>query len=210
MKDPIKELAMDLRSWRPIETLPMFMAKWIAWGALISAVSFVILPVRADFQEVITDFRYNLENVLWLLLASMSAAMLHLSSFPEKRSSKLKIPLLMVLIGLVALLGQHPGQMNQDHFHYEMQMWRGVCGLIILIMSLLHSVFLTLWTRRAAPRLPAMTGLWAALSAGSLGCLLMQAVCAHSSAAHLLVWHFVPLTFTSFLGSLAARQLLRW
>ena len=70
----------------------------------------------------------------------------------------------------------------------------------------------SIWSlvRRAAPLRPGWTGLLATLTAASVGALGTHLVCPNGDAAHLLVWHFVPVALLAAAGIQLGRRLLHW
>ena len=212
MKDPIKELAEDLRPFKTMDTFRAFMLKWFFFSAVILFIGQALLPTREDLLLKVSDPIFELSNVLWLAVSVLSAAILYFSSFPEKTSlKKFKLP---AQLGLGLLFLMIFSQVNFNHagteLLNEMDLWRGRCGFIITFFSVIHSAFLIYWSRNSAPASSTQVGFWGALSASALGCLLMQVVCAHDNSTHLILWHFIPLSITSFGGGLLARKLLRW
>jgi hypothetical protein len=212
MKDPIRDLAQTLKPFQSMDSFKTFIGKWFFYSAMIVLIGHKILPVREDFSLKYTNLSFEIENGLWLLISILSAVIFYFSVFPEKEESKaIKIPTYFALASLFLVVFsrmdfQHP----INEFHTEMDLWRGGCGFIILIIASIQSFFLILWARKSAPNNVYITGFWAALSCSAVGCLLMQFVCARDSSAHLFLWHFVPVTLISFGGGTLARKILRW
>jgi hypothetical protein len=212
MKDPIKELAKNLEPFESLDSYKIFIVKWFFFSVVIVLMGHLMLPVRIDLMFKISDFTFELENILWFLTSFLSASVLYYSSFPERESAKLlKFPTYFALTTLFLILfSRIDFSHSSSEVMNELNLWRGRCGFIILTFSLVQASFMVLWTRKAAPNNTYSAGFWSALSASSLGCLLMQVVCPHDNSTHLLLWHFVPLTVVSFSGGLLARKFLRW
>ena len=212
MKDQIKELTQKLAPFQTIDSFKVFMGKWFFTSAIIVLLTHRILPVRDDFSTKAFEWGFEVENALWVLISFLSAILFYFSAFPEKENTNaFKIPASLALASLFLVVFsrldfQHPIQ----EMHTEMDLWRGGCGLLILIIAYMQSLFMIFWARKTAPHNPYATGVWSALSCSAVGCLLMQFVCARDSSSHLIIWHFLPLIIITFSGGLAARKILRW
>jgi hypothetical protein len=207
----IKNLTEDLKPFRPADTLGTYFLKWSGFTTIILLLSWWILPLRGDWSVKLSQPVFHLENLLWLGLTFSSAISFFYSTFPEGKPTPLRrtnYVLLTALFGLV-LLRFTPATLGND-IHYEMDLWVGRCGFIIMIVGILHAAMLTTWAAKTAPRSGAMSGFWAALSASALGCFLMQLVCFHNSSVHLMLWHFLPLTLLCLVSSAIGRRWLKW
>ena len=212
MKDPIKELAQDLTPFKTLDTFKIFILKWFTFSAVLLFMGQTLLPTRADFLLKVSDPIFEISNILWFAVSFLSAAVLYVTSFPEKISLKKYTFPAKFAFGLLFLIIFSQINFNQIGMEVknEMNLWRGGCGLIITFFSIIHAGFLLYWAKNTAPGNSYLAGFWGALSASALGCLLMQTVCAHDISTHLILWHFVPLALTSFGGGLLAQKFFRW
>jgi hypothetical protein len=210
--DQIRELTKTLKPFHTMDSFKVFIGKWFFISALIVLIANRTLPVRDDFSSIAYDWGFEAENALWILISFLSAVLFYFSTFPEKSNAKyLRIPTYFAMGGLFLLVfSRFDFQNPVQEIHTEMDVWRGGCGLFILIIAYLQSLFMVFWARKSAPSNPYATGIWAALSCSAVGCLLMQIVCARDSSAHIVLWHFVPMTIITLGGGLAARKILRW
>jgi hypothetical protein len=207
----IKNLSTELKPFGFADSLSTFLIKWSGYTVLVAILAYMFLPARADVMVKMSSMSFHLENILWFVASISSGVAFYFSSFPQKLKRAFWIPVIFSLSILLLLILSH---FNSDNFahelHNEMSLWRGRCGLIILTISMIHATFLGRWAKKAAPRDVGMTGLWAALSASSMGCLFMQIVCTHQNSLHLLIWHFLPLAAICFAGQKLGQRYLHW
>ena len=206
----IKNLAKDIVPWKPVDSLPLFFTKWLILSALFFGLNALWMPWRLDFHAVVIDSAYLLENVLWLAVTCTGAFALYESSFPQN-DTKIYKRLSIVLITLLMVLAfkNHSASFSEQ-WHPEMSWWRGRCGIIISLFAVLETPFLVAWAKRGAPRSAGLSGIYAALTSASLGCLLMQIICDHHNSLHLILWHFIPLALTCLGGYFTAKKFLHW
>jgi hypothetical protein len=206
----IKDLAQDLKPWRPLDSLNLYTLKWFSISLLIFGICAWLMPWRLDFTTALESFMYHLENFLWVVIALGSAFALHESAFPESDTRPYKI---ICGISLAILMGLAFKEHSSDFLTQwapEMDLCRGRCGFIISGFAILETPFLVYWAKRGAPRSAGLSGLYAALSSASLGCLLMQMICMHHNSLHMILWHFLPLSMMCFIGFMTAKRFLRW
>lgn len=207
----IKNLSSGLKPFKATDDLSIYILKWIAYTSVIFILCYIFLPARSDLLGQAQTVRFNIENGLWLMSALFSGIAFYYSCFPQKMSWKTWLPSVISLGTLFVLVLSSFNPVGVEHeFHNELSLWRGRCGFITFIISIIHSGFLGNWARKAAPRDGSSAGFWAALSGSSIGCLFMQAVCAHHNTLHLMLWHFLPMVVICFIGHWVGRTLLRW
>ena len=196
-------------AWRTIDPLGRFLSKWLAAAFVLALITFILLPFN-DLKFTVP--LYHLETVLWFALSLISGVALYYSSFPEKAPAWPKycfVSFFSILVGLTFNHASITPHLLQEAA-LEMDLWRGRCGFLIGLLSMGFTTYLFRWSRQGAPRSPRVAGLWAAFSAASLGCFLMQPVCLHDSSMHLLIWHFLPVMGISLIGAETARFILKW
>lgn len=207
----IQNLSKDLKPFQSAEKLTSYLLKWTGYTFVVLILSYLLLPVRHDITTQLETIRYHIENVLWFVASMTSGIAFYYSCFPQKMKSTIWLPSLfsIALLFLIVLSGLDTQHMGHE-FQNEMSLWRGRCGFITFLVSVIHSGFLGNWAHKAAPRDSAQAGFWAALSGSSMGCLFMQVVCVHHNTLHLMLWHFLPLAVICFLGQWLGKNLLRW
>lgn len=207
----IKNLSAGLDPFAQTEKLSPFLVKWSAYTLFIMFLAYLFLPARSDITTEVETVRFHIENLLWFVASLSSGIAFYFSAFPQRMNSRTWVPALfsISLLFILIMTGLRPSVLNEE-LHQEFSLWRGRCGFIILCISVIHSIFLGNWAKKAAPRNAGVTGFWAALSASSLGCLFMQVVCTHHTTMHLMVWHFVPMALICFIGQKVGQSVLRW
>ena len=203
----ISKLKFDIHS-NVLDKRSGFLLKWSITNLIILFPVVFLLPWRENLMEAATALRFFLDNLMWLTLASVSAAIFYESLYPEVKLRGWNTLILVILILLVlsaSIFSEHNGTIMQ-----EMDLYRGRCGFIIMILSIIQTPLFFSFGRKGASSVPGMTGVYAALSSASFACLLMQLICAHDNSFHLLIWHFVPIIILSFLSFYTARKLFYW
>ena len=206
----IENLSNDLTPWKRMDSLPVFSFKWIALSVVLFGINYFWMPLRTDLAHLINNPLFQMENILWCALAFTSSIALYKSSFPDNTDKKFGIISLILLLSLIGLTLLNDARPASEHLTHEFQLWRGGCGLIISLFTIVQTPILGLWASKGAPVSPGLTGAWAALSSASVGCLLMQFICTHHTAAHLMLWHFVPLSLMCAGSFFLANKFLRW
>jgi hypothetical protein len=207
----IKNLSQGMKPFRPAEKISGYFLKWIGFTLFFLILSWWVLPLRPDWFMKFDQPVFHVENILWLGLTMLSSSALYYSTFPQEQKKNLNFFAYFSIALLVGLVLWRTDFSNlAEDFHGELSLWKGRCGIIITIVGLMHATMMGIWASHASPRSGAVTGLWCALSASSLGCLLMQFVCFHNHSLHLILWHFLPLTGLCFLGQFLGRRWLKW
>jgi hypothetical protein len=207
----IKNLSQELKAFEPVDNLSGYFLKWSGFTLIILVLAWWILPLRPDYFLKVEQHIFHVENFLWLGMTLLSAAALYYSTFPQQQKKYLKHSIYLTLGALLSLiLWRTEFSSLAEDMPGELSIWKGRCGIIISIVGIMHATMLGIWASYSAPRSGAVTGIFCALSAGSLGCLLMQFVCFHNHSLHLVLWHFLPLAGMSFIGQFLGRRWLKW
>lgn len=209
-KNLIDDLSKDLTPWTRMDSLPLFSFKWLGFTFLLFSINYLWMPLRIDLPEMMSHTFFHVENIFWLILSLSSCFALYKSSFPDNTDKKYAYIAYLSMFVLFALAFKGDKQPLIELIPLEFELWRGGCGLIISFFTVLQTPVLGLWARKGAPANPGLTGMWAALSASSVGCLLMQLICTHHTSAHLILWHFIPLSITCAGSYFLANKFLRW
>lgn len=207
-EEMIESLAKNLKPDRGADSLRFFLLKTFCIAAFITIISWLFLPIRADFHLKLVSYNYYYESALWLLTASMAILLVYYSSIPGlfNRWFTYLSPLMLLILALVIPLGTRPHASIQE----ELNLVQGICGGLITIISAIGSVFLFKWAKKNAPTNYAVTGFGIAVATASLGSLLMQLVCAHDTVLHIYIWHFIPTLVLAGLGAIIGKKILRW
>ncbi len=208
-KNLIDNLSKDLTPWKSMDSLPVFTSKWIGISLCLFIMNYLWMPLRLDLSMVMKEVLFYVENVLWTILAFSSSFALYKSTLPDSTDKKFAYISIITFI-VLAVFSLSGNTASMTDLPHEMDLWRGRCGFIITVFTVLQAPALALWAKKGAPTKPGMTGLWASLSSASVGCLLMQFICNHHSSAHLLMWHFIPLSFMCLMSYFIASKVLRW
>lgn len=206
----INNLSKNLSPWEKMDSLPVFTLKWVSVCIVFLLINLWWMPFRADYPAILNNPIYQIENVLWVLLALFSSTALYKSSFPDLKDKKYGV-LSLAILGLLLILAFTGNNLSiAEQIPLEMQPWRGGCGFIISFIAVLGSPILALYAKRGAPSRPGVSGVWAAISSASVGCFLMQFGCSLHTSMHLLIWHFIPIVLMSGINYFIARKILRW
>jgi hypothetical protein len=211
----IRRLSTGLEPVRPMESEVGFYLKCLLGLVPLLLAFGMILPMRDDLGAKFNQPGFLLETLLWLGFTGVGAGVVYRSAIPglpTRRAIGLGMAILLALAAVIFL--RLPTELAHEGFREqlreEMDLYRGRCGPIILIIATMSSTGLYAWSRKTAPVNRPQTGAWIALTSGALGSFLMQFACAHDNSLHLLIWHFVPIFALAFLSTQVARVLLRW
>jgi hypothetical protein len=209
----IQALSSEPKPRSRVVPLGIFLGYWSLGVAVLFAAAFSYWSMRPDWAAKLQDPWFFFETLLLFMIASGGAIMVYRSAIPSLlKRSDLKWAILPIgMITGLWLAKFHSGIVPLPvEFHGEMNAYRGRCGALILAVGSLAGAGMFIWARRAAPTRLRLTGLWIALSSGSLGTLAMQAVCPYENPLHLWIWHVFPVIALAGLSSYLAEPLLRW
>lgn len=215
-RELVRRLSEEARPMRVVPSLGRFMAVWAIACTLFFAPALWLAPTRWDMGYRVAEPVFWVETGLWVLAAAACAAAVYRGSIPGMVATVAarRRERLWTGLPIAAAIGIWASRLGSDHWlrecSDEMSLWRGRCGFIIFALGLAVGTLYFRWARRAAPVHPASTGVWAALSAGSLGAFSMQLICAHDNGLHLWIWHVVPMALLAGLGAVLGEKHLRW
>jgi hypothetical protein len=210
-EDLIQRLSGELSPTKPMESAPVFLLKWIAAAATLTALFVWLMPTRADLTLQLARFTFFAESLTWFALALASAYVVYRNRIPGLSSEALNKTVSIVAVAAIVVLAYNlPTQVSQESWHEEMSFYRGRCGFLITALALVWGVGLFFWAKRGAVTSLASTGAWIGFSSGCLGSFAMQIVCAHTGSLHAIIWHVVPVTIISGLAAAIGKRLLRW
>lgn len=207
----IDDLVSEHKTIQTIEKFPVYVLKWVGLSLLTLGASLSIFPLNPDLSTLTKDLVFHVELGLWFLLSLSSGIALYYNSFPDNRVKYFGYASVFLFSMLFALTFYHNGyQISLSEAVEEMSFYKGRCGFIITGFAGAQSAALVWWAKKGAPSSPNFSAFWAAVSASSLGCLLMHVVCYHDNSLHLLIWHFLPLGAICFVIQKFVGRKLRW
>lgn len=209
--DLIKDLSTGLKPAKGGGFFRQWMLLFVLATAAIAGLAYYVLPLSPDISVRAQKIQFWVESALWLLAFAVAAGIAYRSAIPGISSIKEQTWGILLLAALgIMILARIPSADPGAELLSEMHLYRGNCGLIILIVAALEGSVFLLLARKAAPTHLALTGAWIAVSASCLGIFLMQFICVTDAGIHILIWHVVPMMLLAILGSWLGRRLLRW
>ena len=206
----IDTLVRDATPVRPLAPAAVRLARWALATALCLIVGVALVQLRHDIAETMWTASFLVQAGLLIGTALLAAAAALVVGVPgaEPAPAARWLPLVAITAWagwlLAAILAQPA----------DSRIWWPVpapeCGADITLFGLAPGVLLWSLVRRTAPLRPAWAGLLATLTAAALGALATQLVCSNNDAAHLLLWHFGPVTALTAVGIQLGRRFLRW
>ncbi len=209
--DLIKDLAQKLDPAHDVHFYRTTLLVWLTGTLGLVGLFFFLIPFRGDVEHCLTSPSFNIEVLLSFSLFLVATYVAYHSSVPsllnqwEQWAGAILLAMLVVVTITKISFQDLPSE-----FWGEMDLFRGRCGPILLILAALECTMGLALARRAAPVRPALTGAWVAVSAGALGLLATQLICDHENFLHLVVWHGLPFGLIVGAGILAGRKLLKW
>ena len=206
----IDRLVRDAAPVRPLASPAVRLARWTLAAAVCLAAGVAWVQLRHDLAETMWTASFLVQACLLLGTALLAASAALVVGVPgaEATLAMRTLPLLAIAAWaawLVAAIVAQPG---------ESRVWWPTpapqCGVDITLLGLVPGLLLWSLVRRAAPLRPAWTGLLAMLTAAAVGAVGTQLICANDDAAHLLLWHFVPVMVLTGAGIHLGRRFLRW
>ena len=181
-------------------------------AALVALVVWLIGGPRPDLMQKLQTLPYLFETGAMLLaglLSALSAMRLRVPDTKFRLAASLPLGLALSLWTAIILydlaIMPHSGVMMAFH-NTGVQ---SLCLRNLVLLSLLP-LGATVWMmHRAATVRAGYCGFAALLSVASFAALGMRVFCPDDSAAHLLVWHFLPVLALAGLGYLAGRFLFK-
>lgn len=199
---------LDLRS----RTFARF---WILGGVLVLGLSYWLLPTREDLRARLGAFDTPILFALWSAATLLPAIKVYALAFPDGRlAPPLEKMTRFAATPLVLLAGWAIARFRFEdvgfQLYRESSILNGGCGAVIVVAGVVHASFLFAWIRRGGTTSPARAGAWAAVSTASFASFIVQFACANENPLHVLLWHFAPLAFLTFVAGISAKRLLRW
>ena len=211
----ITSLVNDLPN--PTPAKDWFTNYWFSWISCFSLIALLtyfaaaMLPNDIHLPQNLGSFSFWLETGLWFTLSFVSALIGYHSAHPGRGSSKLlRMGIVTAFLLISSLMFRETPATFANEFSNEVHWHRGPCGIFILSTGIVSAMWMFFVLRRAAPTRLSFTGMWVAVSVGSLGSMFMHLVCTHESSAHDILWHVSPLILLGMLSAAVGHRSLRW
>lgn len=197
----IRRLVADARPVRRWGAPGLRWACWLAPTLLLLIAATCLLGVREDLAQRGREPAFLLDVLGLLLLGMVSARSAFRLSVPMLQSATTwGLPLTGALLWLVLLSARALGAGIFDAGPGQ------ACVLRITGLGMLPLLLGCRMQRRATPLEPAWTGLFLALASFAFAALASRAWCARDGAAHLLLWHCLPVFVLTGVAAATARH----
>lgn len=185
--------------------MPALTARAGTWSAAALACvvcGAFLVGLRPDAASLIAEPSFLIQAALLLTAACLAATISLTLSVPGSSRRRTQVA------GAVAALCWTASLAAAFVPETPFQSGMGIgCVRNVLVLSILPGAILFQNLRRARPLQTEATGWVGAFGAASLACLATRFICRNDSAAHLLVWHYLPVTAISLLGIALGRIL---
>ena len=210
----IDSLTDGLQSVRPV--LPP-LKRTLLWSAVLLTVmiatAYLLKGFRADITVKLASTEFVGENLVLVLIGILSLFAGFRLSVPDIRYGKAPFAIIggIIAIGLAVNLFLFL-TVDAHSIHTEVEQHGMFYHCITNLLSLIFAPAVAVYVlaRKSAPVMPLWTGYAVLVGVLALGAAVMRHVCAVDSAAHLLIWHFLPALGISLCGILLGALLLRW
>ncbi|MCB9030118.1 MAG: DUF1109 family protein [Deltaproteobacteria bacterium] len=153
---------------------------------------------------------FAIETAMLVLIALLSACGAFLLSIPCRGKSILTkiIPVIPLLLWALLLIIQMSLEPKQPISALASHGAGCVTGLLVL--AIIPGIVLFIMIHRAAPVKLGWTGLLGLVAALAVASSGLQFLCPLRSAAHLMMWHLLPIVIIGSLGIWLGKRFLRW
>ena len=209
----IDALAGDGAPVRPMQT-PAQLALRLGGVLLVYAMAVgAVLGLRPDLAEQLQRPFFLAEILLLLAVIFSSVAAAILLVFPDQyqQAGAVRCPVYsagaFVLLLLVQLCLPPDARMviplgTEAH---AME-----CALCIASVAMIPSAWLFFFLRKGASVYPFLSGAYAVLASGGIGCLMLLLAEANDALMHLALWHYIPTLLFAAIGALTGKIFLKW
>ncbi len=204
----VTRLAQDATAITPAPHPFLLSLKLIGLAALYLIVSLAFSGLRPDWAVKFHSVWFVAEVVALLgifCVTSLSAALLGFPDQYQKRNMVLApiwMFVLFLLILVLALRAESPATPLPVH-SFE-------CTFSISLMALVPAVWTFYVMRKFASTHYRLAGSVALLSAFSVGALWLRLHEATDSVAHVIEWHYLPMSVIGIIGLWLGKRLLKW
>jgi hypothetical protein len=208
MEDLVARLAQDVAVVKPAPHPFVLSLKWTGAAAIYLVVSLSISGLRPDWLEKLHSLWFVAEVVALIgifFFTSLSAALLGFPDQYQKRKLTMA-PIWMFALFLLILF--FAGQADNPPSPLPVHSFQ--CTLGITMMSLFPAVWTFYAMRHYASTHYRLAGIFAMLSAFSVGALWLRLHEATDSIVHVVEWHYLPMLFIGVVGIWLGKRLLKW
>lgn len=204
----VKKLTASLKPVKPVKTGRLF----LIWFFVSLAATFAMVFIFKLHEHFINGGFFIFSLILLFAATSLTAwTALKMATPGQEPKKKWRILFLIIplfLIGLT-LLNEFPLTRWGD---FAVELTNGGCCTATLFgVAVLPLILLTILIFKLAPLWPFWTALLCALAALFMAALFMQCHCAHESACHISLWHYLPIFVGAFLFAIPLYFILkRW
>jgi hypothetical protein len=206
----IDRLVRDATPVRPLALPSVRLRRWAIVTAICLATSVAVVGVRHELDASMRTLSFVVQAGLLLGTALVSAAAALVCGVPGAHAPRVLrfLPVLATAAWSAWLVAAILGQPGTSRVWWPSPSPQ--CAVDITLIGLVPGLLLWSYVRRAAPLRPGWTGLLATLTAASVGALGTHLICPVGEAAHLLVWHVVPVALLAAAGIRLGQRALHW
>lgn len=190
---PTRELITELTGQlRPVRRLWRPSARLALIGLLLLAVlvvSGLALGVRADLATKLSGDRLVIELASVIALAAACVVMALLIAIPGREPAR-PLAIGTVVIAVLGLAISFAVLPEGDTTGFVAMGWP--CALRTVVVAVVPWIVLVVAVRRGATLFPALAGMLTGTASLLFASVSARMACPVDSAAHLLVWHLVP------------------
>lgn len=179
--------------------------KWVIVSLLCVLTGVSLVGVREDWMSIFKNPLLFSQSILILIGALFSSALAVLLSVPSTQNNKI-LPYMMPVPFLLWAVVLFFEMNSQPSFHPGVGMG---CAGDVFAFGVIPGIFLFVIVRQGATLRRRRSSFFAFTAAAALGALGTQFSCHQNDAAHLFVWHFLPILVIGVLGMLLARKLIK-
>ncbi|HEX2687186.1 MAG TPA: DUF1109 domain-containing protein [Kofleriaceae bacterium] len=204
----IQSLVAELTPVRRLRSVDTRASLWAGLAIACVALGCYGLGMRPDLSRKLSEIAFLAESVaLIAIFASAARCAFQLGVPGVEPSAHLRIAPALAAFAWIFLVARRwsAGPAIGAMFWTEGLL----CIARIAGLTLVPLVAIFVMLRRGAPRARGRTGILALVSATALAAAGTRLICAKDGAAHVLVWHAVPVAFAALVGIAAGRALLR-
>jgi hypothetical protein len=206
--DLVARLAQDAGIVKPAENPFILSLKLTGAAVIYLAVSLSLSGLRPDWPEKFHSLWFVSEVVALtgiFFFTSLSAALL---GFPDQYQKRKLVmaPIWMFVLFLMVLFFAT----QADNPPSPLPLHSFQCTLGITLMAVLPAVWTFYAMRRYASTHYRLAGIFAILSAFSVGALWLRLHEATDSISHVVEWHYLPMLAISIVGFWLGKRLLKW
>ena len=197
--DLIEQLVRNHQKVTPVEPIRSRFFKWLIISVICLSVGISTLGLREDWQILFTNPLLLIQNVFIFLSVIMTGFFsIKLSQPGEVFKTKTK-PLIIIITNLWLLILLAIGLVNDFNMQEFSKIKLG-CVKDILILGIIPGAILFILMLKGVILKNKIAGLFAFITAFSLGAWGVQYTCHNDDPIHILLWHFIPVLLLGMIG----------